>query len=194
MGEASSIDEAAPLWLIRNGRPVEIDRFPTSHVLAAVYDASGQVAYTREGDSAIYHRAEGRDGVLAAGLEAPAQLTSTGGSLYCLSQSKTRLYRVSAVSVMQAELLLADGSALLNPSDRPDGLQGTSSGTLLITSGSTLVELAPEKLSWVPLVDRPHRSEQCPIRYVSFPSSRPNRKYCQCGETGSEDFPSAFAR
>lgn len=151
IGEASSVGEAAPLWLVKAGSLVEIDRLPSSGIISIAAGAPSGIAYSRDNETTIYTRVDGRENNLATNLEAPGQLTRAGGLLYCLSQNKTRLYRLSSDGLKQAELLLKDGSPLLQQSDRPDGLQGTSAGTLLVTSGSTIIELRPEGLLWAPV-------------------------------------------
>jgi hypothetical protein len=50
--------------------------------------------------------------------------------------------------VSEAPLLNASGDALLEASRDPDGFQATPTGTLLITSGASIIEIAPEQLRW----------------------------------------------
>lgn len=150
--EASNVNEVVPIYVARPGAFVEVDRIRSSGLLSVTPTSPKGVAYTREGSDAINARIEGHDEILAAGLDAPGQLARAGDVLYCLSRSKTRLYRVTGGETMQTDLLVRDGSPLLRPSDRPDGFQSTPVGTLLVTSGDSIIELQPSALGWVSLL------------------------------------------
>jgi hypothetical protein len=147
-GEAASVDEVAPISLLQKSELVEIDRFPTSGLWSLAPVGIQGIAYTRDAGSAVMVRQGGHERALAQGLIEPGELASVGDEVYCLSRSKLRLYRLSPTGVSEAPLLNASGDPLLEASRDPDGFQVTPTGTLLITSGESIIEIVPEQLRW----------------------------------------------
>ena len=94
-------------------------------------------------------REHGHERPFTQNLVEPGALATSGNLLYCLSRSKLRLYRISPTGMDEAPLLNAAGNALLEASRAPDGFQTTAAGTLLITSGASIVEIEPTKLRWI---------------------------------------------
>jgi hypothetical protein len=147
-GEAASIEKVVPIWLLRSNEIVEIDRFRTSGLWSLAPVGAKGIAYTRDTGSAVMIRDGGHERALAQNLIEPGELASVGDVVYCLSRSKLRLYRISPRGIGVAQLLNASGDALLEASRDPEGFQATTTGTLLITSGASIVEIAPDKLRW----------------------------------------------
>jgi hypothetical protein len=148
VGEAASVDEKAPIWSLRGGTFTVIDRFTTSGLWSLIRVSADGLLYTSDTGTAVMIRDHGHERPFARDLVEPGELTATGESVYCLSRSKLRLYRLSSTGVEEAPLIGAAGDALLAASRDPDGFQATAAGTLLITSGVSVVEIAPTKLRW----------------------------------------------
>lgn len=148
IGEASTIEEAVPVWTVRGDNFVQIDEFKSSGILSAVVDASKRIIYVRERRNAIYVRDQGRDDVLVIDIEGPEALARSATQLFCISDGRTRLHKITRDGRQQADLLLDDGAPLIQASNQSYKFQATSKETLLMITGDTIVELDPKKLQW----------------------------------------------
>jgi hypothetical protein len=145
----STIGQADPVLRVRANTPTEIDKFETVNVNDFVEWSPGKFAFTKEDDSEILLRENGKESVLCDGLSSPNLLLADGNVLYCLSATSETLYLITReASVEKAPLLNIGGDVPLERAPVVRGFRLESPGVLLLAAGSNIVEIAVNSLSW----------------------------------------------
>jgi hypothetical protein len=128
-------------------RGVDIDRFDTGDVDdAAIWQ--GTIYYLRDGRSALYQRAAGRETIRCRALDAPSVLAASSSALYVLSADRLTIYRISSRHAESADLsrLIPKSAA-----DRPTSghaFQALEDGTILLREGDHIVAARTGALPW----------------------------------------------
>ncbi len=135
------------------GRNLEpLAKFDTTVAFDVVEWQRGQLYYTDPKSGTIYKWQQGESKVFKTGLEKPAMLSVTDNFLYCLSQSRTLLYRLDSKGNL---------SRLVLPEPEPSGNETNlnlrafkviSPSTVFMASGLNILELDIKNAEWQLLI------------------------------------------
>ena len=145
----SAVGGAEPIWRLQNGRLVELDKMETAFLSDLIEWLPGTVCYTLEDQSVIYRRENGISRELCRALDSPHLLAASGDYLYCLNFKGEIIYRSNKQgAVRRADLLTLEPSLTIDRTPYTRGFKARPSGTLLIASGDSIIEIDPAQLTW----------------------------------------------